>query len=150
MSRHELERLCPQEHPVRVPRQLLEVELSVKRLRFFIDAVEDDGDEREGPASFVAIPQGLGEESTAESLALERSIDAQPGQDRDGKPAARQSADCLRREVGEVDLSRGQRVVTRQAVALVEQDASHREVLFLILEGLGRQPVIDLGLAGAE
>jgi hypothetical protein len=55
----------------------------VERLGRVVDAVEDDRDQREGPAGVVTVAKRLGQEQPAEPSALELLIDARPRLDDD-------------------------------------------------------------------
>src|SRR5262249_61914500 len=62
----------------------------------------------------------------------------------------REPADGLEGQVGEVDLAGGQRVIPRDRLPALEEDLGHRQVLLLVLKGLGRKPVVDSLLARSE
>jgi hypothetical protein len=130
--------------------QFLEVPVLVKRLGRVIDAVQNDGDESERPTSLVTVAQCLGKEEPPESLALTIRTHAQPREHGDRQLPPRQVLGKLRRQVAEVRLSGRQRLLPHDGSHLVPEDLSHRESLYLVLEGLGCQPVVDLLLSGSE
>ena len=133
-----------------MPRQFLEVEPMVERLGGVVDAVDDHGDEGKRLAGLETIVEGLGEEEAAEALPLALDTDAEPGEDRHGQLPAWEPADGHGGKVGEVDLASGQREITRDCLFAIEKDLGYRQMLILVLKGLGREPVVDLFLARPE
>ena len=63
--------------------EFLEIPLLIKRLSAHSDAIQDNSDKRESGTGFVAIAQGLGQESSTESLSLMIERYAQPRQNGD-------------------------------------------------------------------
>src|SRR5262249_46468075 len=83
---------------------------------------------------------------TPQPLALMFAADPQPRQHSHRKHPLRQALADLRGEVSEIHLTCREGVVPRNCPGLVEKDLRYREVLFLILEGFCRQPVVNLFL----
>lgn len=139
-----------QEQAVGMPRQFFEVPFLIEPLHVVVEAVENDGDESERVASFVAISQRLGQEKSPETLPLKVCRDAKPRQNRDRQSSTRQSLCRINRKVAEIHLPRRERVVTRDPLAFVEQDLRHGKVLLLVLPSFRPQPVVDFRLSAAE
>src|SRR5260370_81126 len=122
--------------------QLFKIPVLIERLCRVADTVEDDGDESEGAAGFGTLAQGLSQEQPTQSLALVRGAYSQPRQHGDGEHSTRQTPGGFGRQVAEIHLSRGQRVVPAYRSSGVEQDLGDREVFFLVLKPFRREPVV--------
>ena len=73
-----------------------------------------------------------------------------PGQDGDRKVTSRQATVEVRRQVSEIDLRGRERVETGYGPYRIDQDLGCGKVLFLMLQRLVRQPVVNLSLTAAE
>lgn len=130
--------------------QLLNVEFLVEGFGRFIGAIEYDGNEGEGAASFVTVAQGLRKQSSSQALALLFAGNAEPGENRDWQQSPWQLLEFVGRQFAEIDLSSRQRVIAGDVPLVVEEHPSGRKPLLLVLQRILDQPIIDFRNATPE
>src|SRR5579863_7832001 len=113
--------------------QFDEVPLPIEGFRFVVHAIEYDGDERNRLAGFPAVAQRLSEQEPAQSLAMSPGVDSQPCENRDRQNAARQMLGDVERKITEINLAARQRVKAGNFARRVDQHASRRKVLEMVL-----------------
>jgi hypothetical protein len=131
-------------------REFGKIPTPVKRLRLFIDAVEYDRYERKGLSGVVTIAERLSEQKIAEFLTLMRSIDTQPGQDRDGQGSPRELTRELRWQIAKIDLARCQRVEPGEGFPRVHQRCRYGQPFVLMPYRFRLEPIVDLLLPAVE
>ena len=75
---------------------------------------------------------------------------SEPRQHGHREPSAGKPLRQVIREIAEVNLSCGERVITGDPIAFVEQDLCNRQVFLLLLPGLRAEPIVDFLLTATE
>ena len=143
---HSIKLTSSKEEPIRIARQLVEIEALIKRLSVVVDAVENHGYESKCLSGVVAVAKCPGQKLYSESLSLAILCDTEPCKDRRWQHSAREFLRDLCGKITKVNLTGRKRVVANNHTRIVQQDSGRRQVFVLMLKGFRLQPVIDFVL----
>ena len=141
---HDRESPGAEEQTERMSRQCIEVPLPVERLGSIVETIQDNGHEGKRLSRLAAVAERLRDQSCPQSLSLMLSAHAQPSQHRHREASSREVLGHLDRQIAEIHLCHRQRIVADDlSVPGIDDHPRGGEMLFLMLQRFGRQPVVD-------